>query len=80
MQIVSLGDNCMKCQIHFSWENETNVISLSSAEFSNNMVRVDAFEKSRTFINYGIYLSTLWANAADDKSMIFYFSYFYQKM
>ena len=44
MQIVCIGYNlqiCMKCQIFFFWEKETNINNLASAELAQRVVNVE---------------------------------------
>ena len=48
----------MKCQILFSRKYKKNIMRMSSAQFAHSMI-------SLTF-------TTLWANSADDKLVIFF--------
>ena len=79
MQIVSLGDNCMKCQILFTRKKKKrkkkNIISLSSAEFSLSTVSVNRICKVKKVFECYIWtlnFTILWGNSADDKIIFSY--------
>ena len=75
MQIVSLGDNCMKCQILFSWKNKKNITILSPAESACSMISVSLLAENFFYHKYyllslilllvDIFLKPLYENNAE---------------